>query len=1012
MNRKWFSLLLSLLFISTLLVGNPVVSAQEIVQPEFPTYKNQTPYYYPKTISSPLSTKATTVVGEPGTVFRYENTIGVTGEPYPSDGDHLNTPSGLFIDSSDNLFVTEIWHDRMLKFNSDGTNQLIIGFPGQPWHHDTFLSSPRDVDVDAEGNIWVVTINALKKFDSDGNFLQIFPSDNPWDPGQDNYHFDTPQGIAFDSTGKMYIADSGNQRIQIYEIDGENINYLATIGLTGEIRSDHEGFNWPHRVVFDYLGRLYVADEGNSRIQRCTFGTEWTCDTFFGVSGVYGSDQTHLGWAYGLDVKGDKVYIADTSNYRVLECSLEGICSLFVGVTGESGTDNDHFDWVTDVAVDSQGNVYTADEGLHNVKIFDSGGEFIGMRGETLVPYAPDMIRLNEPSGIMTTEDGGLLVLEGGGNRIIKYNSSYTQVWTYGTAGVWLGENNLNGPSGNIAQDNSGNIYFADTWNSYVVILSKDGNYLGGLGNKWWSGDDNDHFELPQGVAISPTNQDIFVVDSGNQRIQVFDKNRFYKATIGVTDEIGSDNSHFDNPVGIAIDLLGNIYVADQWNYRVQKCQPSGVSYTCSTFVGETGVFDNQFNHFFPTSVTVDQLGNVYVTDDWNTRVQVYDKDGHYFTTIGGIWGSLNSQFISPRAVAVDLEGNVFVTDLLNHRIQKFAPGYPNWEQVNINGFGDRRVEMIPSMVVFNDFLYAGTWFYDGEKENSQIWRSADSKNWELVGSEFGVGVSHMIEFNDKLYAGTWDGNLFSSEDGKNWIPITDPGLETGIARFEVYNGSLYLSTWNEITGTQIWRTENGLSWTKMSGGFERLNNNGAISSEVFNGNLYYGVYNWIDGAELWRFNGSTWAKVFDKGLGDTNNVAISALAEFQGKLYAGMWNETGLQVFSSINGSDWVSSIESGLDTPNILRECSLEVIGDTLYLVVQNDVTGLEVWKTVDGKNWVQIAEKGFGDSNNIWSYYDSATVSFMNKLFVGVINWANGGEVWSYDTQKYIFLPLVIK
>src|SRR5690606_35389224 len=102
---------------------------------------------------------------------------------------------------------------------------------------------------------------------------------------------------------------------------------------------------------------------------------------------------------------------------------------------------------------------------------------------------------------------------------------------------------------------------------------------------------------------------------------------------------------------------------------------------------------------------------------------------------------------------------------------------------------------------VFKDYLYAGTWFYDGEKENSQIWRSADSKNWEMVGTDFGVGVSHMIEFNDKLYAGTWDGNLFYSGDGKSWTPITDPGLETGIARFEVYNGSLYLSTWNEVTG-------------------------------------------------------------------------------------------------------------------------------------------------------------------------------------------------------------------
>ena len=112
------------------------------------------------------------------------------------------------------------------------------------------------------------------------------------------------------------------------------------------------------------------------------------------------------------------------------------------------------------------------------------------------------------------------------------------------------------------------------------------------------------------------------MVDRSNQRIQVFTSERIYKATLGVLDEVGSDNRHFNWPWGVAVDAKGKIYVADSDNHRVQKCTLSGSSYTCTTFAGETGIFDNAFGHLHPLSVAVDSDGRGYVADEWNVRSQ------------------------------------------------------------------------------------------------------------------------------------------------------------------------------------------------------------------------------------------------------------------------------------------------------------------------------------------------------------------------------------------------------
>jgi len=298
-----------------------------------------------------LRATAAISLGQPGLSFRYVQTFGVTEEPYPADAQHLNGPNGLFIDGSNNLYVIEERGYRLLKYNSSGGNVMTLGHAGLPWSN--YLMWPKDVAVAGDGHIWVAMRNCLKEFNATGAEIQLFPNvADPWSEGSDNEHFNDPRGVAFDSAGRMYIADRYNHRVQVYTFTLGSPVYSTTIGVTGVSGNDDAHFNEPHQIVIDGSSQLYVADAGNYRVQRCTYSSGWACTTFHGT-GSEGSGDNELSWATGTGIDGSgNVYIADSGNGRVKKCTGGGSCNILV-----SG-----LLWPADVAVDTTGNVYVNDD--------------------------------------------------------------------------------------------------------------------------------------------------------------------------------------------------------------------------------------------------------------------------------------------------------------------------------------------------------------------------------------------------------------------------------------------------------------------------------------------------------------------------------------------------------------------------------------------------------------------------------------------------------------------------
>jgi len=975
-------------------------------------------------------------LGQPGLSFRYVQTFGVTEEPYLADSDHLYGPNGMFVDGGDNLYVTEEYGYRMLKFDSAGTSELVIGHPGQPWHHDDFLSYPKDVALDGDGNIWVVIDPAIKQFAADGSLLQIFPEIDPWIGGDENDRFSGPRGIAFDSAGLLYISDAWNHRIQVYDLSGGTPVYTETIGETGVSGSDNAHFNEPSQIAFDSSDRLYVMDTGNYRVQRCEYTAGWSCSTFFGATGIPGDDLTHLQWASGITIDGaDDIFIADGANYRILKCDTSGSCAHFAGVTGEQGWDNDHFWWPADVAEDSVGDVYVSDWDNHRVQKFDSNGTYIGTLGATRVPYLTDTTRLNRPWGITVAPDGSLYVAEDRGDRLIKLSPSGTQIWTVGEPGVYGNDDDhlgsyWAGPEGNLAIDSSGTVYVADTGNARVQIFDPSGTLVGTFGSY---GTGNYQFDCPAGVAINPANGDIFVVDRCNQRVQVFNSNRIYKATIGTTGVIGTDNAHLNWPWSVAVNASGDIFVADTDNERVQTCTLSGGTGVCTTFVGETGMRDNDFGHLQPISVAVDGDGRVYVADGWSSRVQVFDSSGAYLTTLGGIWGGYSGEMRFPTGIALDTEGNLYVSDAETQRIQKYSAGVPGWTQSNLNGFGNPDNAFVLSLYPFGGKLYAGTVNLTGA--GAQLWR-LEGGGWSSVmtdgfGNPSNDGIDDMIEFNGELYAGTWadeinGGEIWRSSAGSAWSRVVSSGFgdptNGEVLQFAVFDGQLYGSTWSwtDTHGAEIWRSSTGDSgsWSQVvSDGFDGDSSNFGILLEVHEGYMYAVTSNDSTGTEVWRTaDGTGFAQVNADGFGSVDNWGVSSLADFGGSFYAGVGNDaTGSQIWRCdvCDGSDWDQVVGDGFGDVQNLRVEALIPFGNQLYAVTFNQMTGMEVWRSPDGVTWAQVNPDGFGDGNNWAPYWDNSATVFDDTLYIGTRNWANGGEVWQllHEAEiQHIYLPLI--
>jgi len=238
-------------------------------------------------------------------------TIGVTGTS-GDDNSHLSYPYDCTFDSSGRIYVADYGNDRVQIYSNGGSYLYTIHNLGV-WVHDIY--DPRGVFVDKNGKIYITAECCVRIFNSDGSYVGYIGTncDTPRvlgiggpECGDDNNHFNNPRGIFVDNNGKIYVADTNNNRIQIFNSDKTLFNSIGT----GSAGSTKYQFNNPYDVALDSDGRIYVADYGNYRVQ------------------IYNSDRTHFYQLSGsedysfrptsvtLD-DNDKIYVSDYFHNRV-----------------------------------------------------------------------------------------------------------------------------------------------------------------------------------------------------------------------------------------------------------------------------------------------------------------------------------------------------------------------------------------------------------------------------------------------------------------------------------------------------------------------------------------------------------------------------------------------------------------------------------------------------------------------------------------------------------------------
>ena len=260
--------------------------------------------------------------------------------------------------------------------------------------------------------------------------------------------FRAPRGITVANNGKIYVSDTANHRIQMY--DGNQITVLGSRGSTvGK-------FLGPMGIAIDNSGNIFVVDSDNHRIQKYN-GVSWSIFAGTGSAGS-GNGQFSSPNYIAIDSVGN-IYVVDAANHRIQKFNSNG---AFLRSWGSQGSGEGQFRNPRGVAVDGFNNIYVVDHSNHRIQRFDSEGNLLGILGG----FGSGDGQMTNPHSIAVDSSNNVYVGEIGNNRRIQeFSSNGNFVRKWGSHGDEIGQFNL---VMDIAVDNDGNIFIIDSKNDLL----------------------------------------------------------------------------------------------------------------------------------------------------------------------------------------------------------------------------------------------------------------------------------------------------------------------------------------------------------------------------------------------------------------------------------------------------------------------------------------------------------------------------------------------------------------
>jgi hypothetical protein len=610
---------------------------------------------------------------------------GYSGDGGPATSAELNTPKGIALDSTgQHLFISDTGNAVVREVNlATGVISTVAGDSTSGYSGDggpatsAELQAPTALTVDRAGDLFIAdtgnhvireVIAATGKIDTvagDGD------TGDTGDGGQaTSAELSSPQGVAVNSLGDLFIADSFNDKVREVNLSTGVISTVAGTGAAGDSGNGGQAtsaeLQQPDGLAVSSSGELLISDTQNNGIRQVNLGTgvitQVAGDGSFGYTGDGGaatSAELNNPQSVAVDSAGD-VFITDTYNSVIREVTAAtGNISTVAGngfgsFYGDGGPATlAAFHDVASVAVDSKGDLFIADSLNNEVReVNATTGVITAIAGTGFEGYSGDggpatSALLDDPTSVAIDSSGNIYIADFNNNVIRKVNIATGVITTVagdgngGDSGDGGQATNaeLNLPEG-VAVDSSGNIYIADTGNQVVREVSAATGRIttvAGNGTAGASGDGGlataAELNTPTGVAVDSTG-DLFIADSNNNEIREVSAATGLITLVAGNGTAGSSGNgesptaaELNAPSAIALDSAGDLFIADTNNNEIREV--SAVT-GLITLVAGNGTAGYQGDGGPPTSAELSQprgiavtpLGSLYICDGLNEVVR------------------------------------------------------------------------------------------------------------------------------------------------------------------------------------------------------------------------------------------------------------------------------------------------------------------------------------------------------------------------------------------------------
>lgn len=743
-------------------------------------------------ISLPLDANGKPVL-PPGatavTAYVIDAFAGTGQEGFSGDGGlateaQLHGPGGIAVDAEGSVYVADANNRRVRKIDASGTITTIAGMGEQGSEGDggpaieAQLSTPTDIAFDASGNLYIAEAvgNRVRKVDTTGTISTIAGTGEKGSDGDGGpaveAQLNRPLAMTVDAEGNVFIGEYSGYRVRKVDLEG----IITTIGGNGTKGGSGDGgpataaqFNYISGLVIDALGNVLVSDMNEARIRTISPAGRITTIAGTGRQGHSGhwgpAAEAEIETPGGLafDSQGN-LFLTEFWAGRLRKIDSRGIIQTIAGTgeqlsTGDMGLAIDAaLDRPIRIAADSDGNLYISEGYADRVRILRPTAQLwrfsvpLGTSGESVVlaaaedgslrwnsfplmqgmettasngnryafgktasgfvvaTFIPEQqtVELQEGKAVtlMSGEDGAWRIgdqVAANGYRHAEDGKEYLLEWTgeqwrlakytirtiAGTVDVAEGVPATTARLFNpydAAVDSDGNVYVSDSSNHRIRKIDTSGTIttIAGTGERGYAGDGGPatqaEFDTPKGIAINWIGE-IFVADSRNDVVRKINRS-------GRITTINTNRPLFD-PFGLALDLFGNVLIAESHprNHLVRRIDFRGNVTAIAGVAGQRGGFNGdgsaaEARLYHPRDVAADPAGNVFVADQFNHRVRKIDPTGTISTVAGtgerGYSGdggpAVNAQLSYPRGVLVDSAANVYIADSGNSRIRKVDP--------------------------------------------------------------------------------------------------------------------------------------------------------------------------------------------------------------------------------------------------------------------------------------------------------------------------------------------------